>query len=260
MTENNSPVLTVESDGAVRIVTMNRPDSLNSVTDDLHQALASVWQQIARDREARAVVLTGAGRAFSAGGDVPGFLETIKDQDHRREGMREAGRLVTEMLRFHLPVVAAVNGPAVGLGASLTVMCDIVFMAESAYLSDPHAAMGMAAGDGGAVTWPAMMSILRAKEYLFTGDRISAQEALRLGLANRVVPDDAVVSEALAFAQRLAAMPAQSIQDTKRAINLHLQDAALRVLPFALMAEEVSFTTDDVGRLAQRFVDKAKKA
>jgi len=258
MTENNSPVLTVESDGAVRIVTMNRPESLNSVTDDLHQALASVWQEISRDREARAVVLTGAGRAFSAGGNVPGFLETIKDQDHRREGMREAGRLVTEMLRFHLPVVAAVNGPAVGLGASVAVMCDIVFIAESAYLSDPHAAMGLAAGDGGAVTWPAMTSILRAKEYLFTGDRITADEALRLGLANRVVPDSDVVADAIAFAQRLAALPPQSIQDTKRAVNLHLQDAALRVLPFALMAEEVSFTTDDVERLARRFVEKGK--
>lgn len=256
---NNTEVLTIESDGAVRILTMNRPDSLNSVTDDLHSALAGVWQELARDREARAVVLTGAGRAFSAGGDVPGFLETIRDPDHRREGMREAGRLVSEMLRFHLPVVAAVNGPAVGLGASLTVMCDIVYMAESAYLSDPHAAMGLAAGDGGAVTWPAMMSILRAKEYLFTGDRISADEALRLGLANRVVPDGDVLSESIAFAQRLAALPAQSIQDTKRAINLHLQDAATRVLPFALMAEELSFTTDDVGRLAQRFVEKGAK-
>lgn len=256
---NDTEVLRIESDGPVRILTMNRPDSLNSVTDDLHSALAGVWQEIARDREARAVVLTGAGRAFSAGGDVPGFLETIRDADHRREGMREAGRLVSEMLRFHLPVVAAVNGPAVGLGASLTVMCDIVYMAESAYLSDPHAAMGLAAGDGGAVTWPAMMSILRAKEYLFTGDRIPADEALRLGLANRVLPDGEVLSEAIAFAQRLAALPAQSIQDTKRAINLHLQDAATRVLPFALMAEELSFTTDDVGRLAQRFIEKGAK-
>lgn len=250
------PVLTIEADGDVRIVTMNRPDSLNSVTDDLHSALAGVWQDLARDRGARAVVLTGAGRAFSAGGNMPGFIETVNNQVARREGMREAGRLVTEMLRFHLPVVAAVNGPAVGLGASLAVMCDIVYIAESAYLSDPHAAIGLAAGDGGAVTWPSMMSILRAKEYLFTGDRISAEEAVRLGLANRVVPDGEVVTQALAFAHRLAALPAQSIQDTKRAINLHLQDAANRVLPFALMAEEVSFTTDDVRTMSEKFAAK----
>ncbi|HVW40009.1 MAG TPA: enoyl-CoA hydratase/isomerase family protein [Amycolatopsis sp.] len=253
-------VLTVESDGPVRIVTLNRPEQLNAFTDDLHDALTSVWQELSRDWEAGAVVLTGAGRAFSAGGNVPGFLDSAADSDVRRSGMREAGRLVDEMLRFHLPVVAAVNGPAVGLGASVAVMCDVVFIAEHAYLADPHVAMGLVAGDGGTVTWPSMMSVLSAKEYLLTGDRIPAAEAQRLGLANRVVTADELMPKALAFAHRLAELPQQAVQDTKRAINLHLRAAAERVLPYALAAEELSFASDDVARIARRFAEKKTKS
>lgn len=256
----SNEILTVESDGPVRIVTLNKPDSLNAFSDDLHDALASVWQRLSGDWDARAVVLTGAGRAFSAGGDVPGFLETLENEPHRRSGMREAQRMVSEMLRFHLPVVAAVNGPAVGLGASVAVMADIVYMSENAFFSDPHVAMGLVAGDGGAVTWPAMMSILKAKEYLLTGDRIPADEALRLGLANKVLPSDDLLPEALKFAHRLAELPAQALQDTKRAINIHLQTAAAQVVPFALMAEELSFSTDDVAKMAKKFIAKDRKA
>jgi enoyl-CoA hydratase len=254
-----APILTVDSDGPVRIVTLNKPDTLNAMSHDLHNALASVWQQLSGDWDARVVVLTGAGRAFSAGGDVPGFLETLKNADHRRAGFREAGRMVTEMLRFHLPVIAAVNGPAVGLGASVAVMCDIVYMADTAFMADPHVAMGLVAADGGSVTWPAMMSILRAKEYLFTGDRIYAKDALNLGLANRVFTADQLMPEALAFAHRLAELPAQPLQDTKRAINLHLTAAAARVLPYALAAEELSFSFPDVGRIAHEFAERAEK-
>jgi enoyl-CoA hydratase/carnithine racemase len=252
------PILKIESDGPVRIITLNKPDSLNAFSDDLHHALASVWQQLSGDWDARAVVLTGAGRAFSAGGDVPSFLETVKNFDHRRSGFREAGRMVTEMLRFHLPVIAAVNGPAVGLGASVAVMSDIVYMSEKAFMADPHVAMGLVAGDGGAVTWPSMMSILRAKEYLFTGDRIYAEDALRLGLANKVFPEDKLLPEAIAFAHRLAKLPAQPLQDTKRTINLHLTAAASRVLPYALAAEELSFSSPDVVAKAEEFAAKAK--
>ncbi|MCW2747602.1 MAG: enoyl-CoA hydratase/isomerase family protein [Nocardioidaceae bacterium] len=256
---STEPVLKVESDGPVRIVTLNRPDALNSMTDDLHTALGDVWQKLSRDWDARAVVLTGAGRAFSAGGDVPGFIETTENVDNRRSGIRDAGRLVTEMLRFHLPVVGAINGPAVGLGASVAVMCDLVVMSEKSFMSDPHVAIGLVAGDGGVVTWPAMMSILKAKEYLLLGDRIQPAEALALGLANRVVPPEELMPTALELAHRLAALPPQAVQDTKRAINLHLQNSAAQVLPFALASEELSFTTDAVRALSKKFAEEHKK-
>jgi enoyl-CoA hydratase len=251
-------VLKIEHDGPVRILTLNRPEALNAFTNELHEALASVWHQISyNDWDARAVVITGAGRAFSAGGDVPGFLETVANPDLRRSGIREAGRLVSEMLQFHLPVIAAVNGPAVGLGASVAVMSDIVFMSETAYMSDPHVPMGLVAADGGVVTWPLMTSILKAKEYLFTGDRIPAEEALRLGLANRLCAPDDLMPQALAYAHRLAQLPPQALQDTKRAINIHLRQSAQSVLPFALAAEENSFSTDDVARSAKKFAERS---
>lgn len=254
-----TPVLTLQSDGPVRIITLNKPDSLNAMSADLRGAFTQVWQELSEDWDARAVVVTGAGRAFSAGGDVPEFMETVTNHDLRRANFREAGRLVQEMLRFHLPVISAVNGPAVGLGASIAVMTDIVYMAEEAFFADPHVAMGLVAADGGVVTWPAMMSILKAKEYLFTGDRIYADDALRLGLANRVFPAAELMNKSLEFAHRLAKLPAQPLQDTKRAVNLHLTSAANLVLPYALAVEELSFAGPDVARASEKFAAQSDK-
>ena len=188
--------LIVEADGPVRIITMNNPDMRNAFIDPLHEAMRNIWYQISRDRDARAVVLTGAGSAFCAGGNVPGFIRDYDDPEHRRQSLRDAQRLVDEMLRFHLPVVAAVNGPAVGLGASVAVSCDIVLIAESTYIADTHVNIGLTAGDGGAATWPLLIGMLRAKEYLLTGERIPAKLAVEIGLANRLVADDQLMPEA----------------------------------------------------------------
>ncbi|WP_322759002.1 enoyl-CoA hydratase/isomerase family protein [Frankia sp. Cr2] len=250
-------VLLVESDGPVRVVTMNRPAALNAFAGGLHEAIADVWARIASDRDARAVVLTGAGRAFSAGGDIPGMAQQIADPEHRRHSMREARRLSDEVVRFHLPVVAAVNGPAVGLGATIAVMSDIVLIADTAFLADPHVQVGLVAGDGGAAFWPLATSILRAKEYLLTGDRIPADQAVALGLANRVVPAAELMDEARRVAHKIAALPPQAVQDTKRAINLHLAQAARLVLDFSLAAEGESFTTDELRHNVESFKAKS---
>ncbi|SHN18607.1 Enoyl-CoA hydratase/isomerase [Cryptosporangium aurantiacum] len=168
------PELLVESRGAVRVVTLNRPEALNATNEALHTALIEVWHHLAADPEARAVVLTGAGRAFSAGGDLQHFVDLWDDRAARRREIDDAGRLVAEMLDFPLPIVAAVNGPAVGLGCSLACCSDIVLIAESAYIADPHVGVGLTAADGGAPAWPLLMGMLRAKEYLLTGERIPA--------------------------------------------------------------------------------------
>lgn len=247
------PELLLESDGPVRILTLNNPDQLNAFVDPLHEAMEDVWAHLARDPECRAVVLTGAGRAFSAGGNIPGFIRDYEDPEHRRASLRKARRLIDEMLGFHIPVIAAVNGPAVGLGCSVATGCDLVMMAEGTYLADTHVSIGLVAGDGGAMSWPLMTSILKAKEYLFTGDRIPAQEAVALGLANRVVPAESLMTEAVALAHRIAALPPQAVQETKRAVNLHLQQAANLVLPFALAAEGESFGTEDIRKTIEKF-------
>jgi enoyl-CoA hydratase/carnithine racemase len=197
------------------------------------------------------VVLTGAGKSFSGGGDIANFVNRYEFKN-RFYWMREGRVLADQMLACHLPIVAGLNGPAVGLGCSLAIMCDIVLIADTAFMADPHVGAGLVAADGGAVLWPLVMSYLKAKEYLLLGDRIPAEEAVRLGLANRVVPADQVRDQALALAHRLADLPWQAVQETKRAVNLHLQEAALRVMPFAVTAESESFNTEAV----QQFMDK----
>jgi enoyl-CoA hydratase/carnithine racemase len=144
----------------------------------------------------------------------------------------------------------------VGLGCSVALSCDVVFIAESAYLADTHVSLGLVAGDGGAVIWPLLMSLLKAKYYLLTGDRIPAADCVELGLANFVVPDGELLEQAVALAQRLARQPRQALEETKRAINLHLQRAIQAVAPFALAAESESFVTDDIRKTIENFEKK----
>jgi enoyl-CoA hydratase len=236
------PPLLVTIDGDVRIVTLNHPDRLNAISQALHAALTAVWAELAADPKARAVVLTGNGRAFSAGGDADWLEQVATDPHVRWNAIDEGGRLFREMLRFPLPVVAAVNGPAIGLGASIASLCDLLVMSEKAFLSDPHVMLGIAAGDGVAATWPGIIGRPRAKEYILLGDRISADEAYRIGLANRVVAPDAVLPEALALARRLAALPTYAVRASKRAMNLQLERSAVGIIDYALAAESEHFT------------------
>lgn len=246
--------LVLTADGPLRIVTLNRPERLNAFDAVLHRAMVDVWRVIETDDEARAVVITGAGLAFSAGGDVDFVAPLHSDVRARRALITEARAVVDAILGCRLPIVAAVNGPAVGFGCTIVTLCDFVVMADTAYLADPHvAAMAVVAGDGGVVSWPFLTSMLRAKEYLFTGDRIPAEVAMTLGLTNRVVPSAEVRDEAVAFAQRLAALPAQALQDTKRALNQHMTTAAAAVLDYALAAESESFASEEFKNAVERF-------
>ncbi|WP_448421391.1 enoyl-CoA hydratase/isomerase family protein [Mycolicibacterium sp. XJ1819] len=251
------PHLVIEESGPIRILTLNHPDSLNSVDADLHHALAWVWKHIAEDGDARAVVMTGAGRLFCSGGDLRLVQEMQGDPERRSRLLIEARTIVEQMLNFPLPIVAAVNGAAVGLGASLAVLSDMVFIAENAYMADPHVAVGLTAGDGGPLAWPFMTSLLRAKEYLLTGDRIPAQQAVALGIANRVVSDNELLSHAVAFAQRLAALPPQAIQSTRRSLNLHLISAAGGLLDYSFAEEFKSFDRSDHKAIVSAFLTKS---
>ena len=237
------PEIDVRADGPLRIITLNRPGALNAVNVPLHTGLARLWPRLSEDHDARAAVLTGSGRAFSAGGDF-GYLEELsRDAALRAKTIAHGRDLVLGMARCRVPVVAAVNGPAVGLGCSLVALSDVVYMAETAYLADPHVQIGLVAADGGPLTWPLHTSLLLAKEYAFTGARISAPRAAEMGLANHVVADP--LSEALACAKRIAGLPRQAVESTKRILNLQLERAVLATLDFAMTAEEQSFGTAD---------------
>jgi enoyl-CoA hydratase len=250
-------VIRVDADGSVRIVTLARPDQLNAVNDELHHALAQLFPQLSADSDARVAVITGEGRAFSAGGDFDLLDRMSKDRDLRRDTLAEGREIVLNMIRCRVPVIAAVNGPAVGLGCSLIALADVVYMAESAYLSDPHVPVGLVAADGGAVTWPLHTSLLLAKEYAFTGERITAARAAQIGLANHVCPDGEVLSAALATAHKIAALPKQAVEATKRVLNLHLERAVLSTIDFALSSENESFDTPELQANVERFLGRA---
>ncbi|WP_406813432.1 enoyl-CoA hydratase/isomerase family protein [Mycobacterium sp. M23085] len=242
----------VQADGALRIITLNRPDALNAVNDDLHTGLAVLWNRLTEDAAVRAAILTGSGRAFCAGGDLAYIEELAKDDALRAKTIRHGRDIVLGMARCRIPIVAAVNGPAVGLGCSLVALSDIVYMAESAYLSDPHVQVGLVAADGGPLTWPLQMSLLLAKEYALTGARIPADRAVEFGLANHVVTDP--FAEAVACAEKIMGLPQQAVESTKRLLNINLERAVLATLDFANAAENQSFISegflDNLARIA----------
>lgn len=231
-------------------VVLDRPgDELNRIDATVHHELSRVVAALRHEDEAvvgdaRAVLVTAAGRAFSAGGDFSWFPE-LQDPERAASLAVDARSLVYDLLDVELPVVCAVQGPAVGLGASLALLCDVVFLARSASIADPHVRVGIAAGDGGTVAWPTLVGPVLAKRHLLTGDPVDADDAHRLGLVSHVVDDQDLHHEALAFAQRLAAGAPQAVRATKRAINATLKDQARLAFEPALEAEVATFATDD---------------
>jgi enoyl-CoA hydratase/carnithine racemase len=231
--------LVVTAHGPIRIVTLNRPGALNGATLVLHQALARVWTHIAADAEARAVILTGSGTTFSAGGDFGYMQDNIDDAEMRRQTMLEARAIVRGIVRLPIPVIAAVNGPAVGLGCSLAVLSDLVLLSDRSFLADPHLRMGLVTGDGGMV-WPLLTGLLRAKEYLFLGQKILPDKAVELGLASRVVAADELMAEAMTLATRLAKVPQDALRDTKLGLNSYIEAQLENAFETAFRGEEES--------------------
>ena len=251
--------LLVETDGPLRTVVINRAAELNCVNESLHWALANVWRQLASDKAAQAVILTGAGRAFCAGGDLGWITTFLDDPVARDESIREGAQIIEEMLRFPLPIIAAVNGPAVGLGCSIALLCDIVLISEAAYLADPHVAVGLVAGDGGAALWPLLTPIMRSREYLYTGDRIPAATAVELGLASRIVAADELLAEAHRLAERLAAQPPAALQGTRRIVNMHLSQVLGGALQAGFAAEVATMQSEDHRRRLLEFQERSKR-
>ena len=237
--------LQTERVGDVLRVTIAHPSSqLNAVDEALHHDLTMLFSGLRREDAARAVVLTGRGRAFSAGGDFnwfpqlqePGRLEALR---------RDAKQLIWDLLDVEIPIVAAVNGHAMGLGASIALLCDVIFMADTATIGDPHVRVGIVAGDGGVAIWPLAVGPARAKQYLLTGDPVSAGEAERIGLVNRVVPAADLQGEALRFAQRLAAGAPLAVRYTKLSVNKLIKDALNIAFDTSTALELVTFQSAD---------------
>jgi enoyl-CoA hydratase/carnithine racemase len=237
--------LRIARQGDVLEIAIEHPTSSRNAVDALlHGELARLFRELKREDEARAVLLTGRGRMFSAGGDF-GWFPTLDDLAKLEHLRRDAKQMIWDLLDVELPIVAAVNGPAVGLGASIALLCDVIFMAPEATLVDPHVRVGIVAGDGGTAIWPLVLGPARAKQFLLTGDPVSAEDALRMGLVNRVVPAEKLRDEALAFAARLAAGAPLAVRYTKQAVNKLLKDALNVAFDTSTALEIVTFRSED---------------
>jgi enoyl-CoA hydratase len=227
--------------GRIVVVTLNRPEAFNASNEPLHTEISLLWSELDADATTAAIVITGAGEAFCGGGDLNLLQRMVDDTALRQATMDEGAVIVRTMTAVRAPIIAAVNGPAVGLGCSLTGMCDVVLVEEQAYFSDPHVPLGLVAADGGALMWPLLTGLLRAKEHILLGDRVDAEEAARIGIANRVVAKGTSRDEAIALATKLAKLPPQAVRESKKLLNNAVHRAIGEILDVALARETESF-------------------
>ena len=248
--------LAVRRDGDVLTVMIDHPHSaMNAVDATLHTEFATLFGALKREDHARAAVLTGSGRAFSAGGDM-GWFPSLRNPAALHALRREAKQIVWDLLDVEIPIVCALNGPAVGLGASIALLCDVVVMADTAAIIDPHVQVGLVAGDGGAAIWPLLVGPLVAKRHLMLGDPLDAETALRYGIASQVCPADEVAAVAGHWADRLAAQPPLAVQGTKLSVNAQIKQALLTSFDVSTALEIGCFASDDHVEAVDAFVEK----
>ena len=229
----------------VLLITINRPDVLNATNERLHWELTQVWRTVDADPAARVALITGAGRAFSAGGDLGMVEATAGNPAAVARTLREAGDLVYNMLDLDKPVVSAINGVAVGAGLVVALLADVSIAAEDARLTDGHTRLGVAAGDHAAIIWPLLCGMAKARYYLLTSDFLDGREAERIGLVSLCVPAARLMDTAWDVATRLARGSQPSIRWTKRALNNWLRQAG-PIFDQSLALEMLSFMNPDV--------------
>jgi len=225
----------VERVGKVLRLTLNRPDRLNAIIPEMHTEITNIFGDIRHDHEADVVTLTGAGRGFCAGADLK--VPFPSDKSGMDKLFAEARDILVNILEIEKPIISGVNGPAAGLGVTLALFPDIVIASDRAKLGDTHVKVGLAAGDGGAVIWPLLVGVNKAKELLMTGEVIDAQEALRIGLVNHVVPHDELDKRVMDMAQQLVEGHKMAIQATKKAVNLYLKWMLNQVFDYSCTME-----------------------
>lgn len=254
--ENYETMKIERRDDGIAIVTLNRPERLNAVNAPMHSELARFSRDFADDRALRVLVLTGMGRAFSAGGDfAPG--DSIGSSKTGPDMWTEARQIVDHILECHKPIISVVNGYAMGLGANVALLCDVVVAGPSAVFADTHVNMGIGAGDGGQLIWPFLIGVNKAKYFLMTGDRVKGKEAFDLGLVTFYVDDDAaLMPKALEIAQRLTSGAPQAIAASKMAVNAYLRSVSSMVMPLCLQAEKSTMLTEDHREAVRAFQEK----
>jgi enoyl-CoA hydratase len=222
-------------------ISFNKPERYNALDSVGHREITYVWRDVDEDPDIDAVILTGKGKAFSAGGDFDMIEEIIADETTRLKTWKEARDLVYNIINCGKPVISAINGPAVGAGLVAALLSDISIVARSVSLTDGHTRLGVAAGDHAVIIWPLLCGMAKAKYYLLTCDRLSGEEAERIGLVSMCVDDDELADRALEVAVKLSEGAPNAIRWTKYALNNWLRmmgpsfdaSTALEMLGFA---------------------------
>ena len=250
--------LAFERRGRVLWVTLNRPEVLNAIDEAMHDDLARIFPELNDDPESDVVILTGAGRAFSAGGDAR-WLQAMIDEPRRFRAIAPAAkRIVFSLLELEKPIICRLNGAAAGLGATIALLCDVVIASDTATIGDPHVRMGLVAGDGGAVIWPQLVGFARAKELLMTGEMLTAERAERLGLVNYVVPAAELDAKVNEMADRLAQGAPLAIRWTKTVANIPLRRLAHDLMDASVAYEMVTNLSADHREAVSAFREKRK--
>ncbi|MGE3594583.1 MAG: enoyl-CoA hydratase-related protein [Dehalococcoidia bacterium] len=250
--ENYDQILIEKRPNGVAIATLNQPQKMNAIDPNMHLEVATLARDVDEDPDVRVLILTGAGRAFCAGGD----FSPNRPRFSGPRIWREARQLVDDFLDCEKPIITAMNGAAMGLGATIALLGDVIIAGRSAKIGDTHTKVGMGCGDGGQVYWPLLMGINRAKYYMMTGDVLSAEEAERLGLVNYVVDDDQLMPKALELADRLAAGPGLAISASKVGINKYTKFVSNLVLPLSLSLQRATLYTEDAAEATAAFREK----
>ena len=258
MTEQRYETIRLERSGRILTLTLDRPAQLNGISETMHRELAEVFRFAQRDRGSDVVVLTGAGSAFSAGGDMAWLQQAIDEPARFELIVAEAKEIVFSLLDLEKPILAKVNGAAAGLGATMALLCDVIFMADSAILVDPHVRIGLVAGDGGAVIWPQLIGYARAKHYLLTGEPVDAASALAMGLVNAVHPAAALDAAVDAYAERLCRGATMAIRWTKVSVNIGLKQLAHAIMDTSLAYEALSNGLPDHQEGLNAFLQKRR--
>ncbi len=253
-------LLRIERRGAALIIVLNRPERLNAINGQLHDELRSALREVELDADSRVVVLTGAGRAFCSGGDVSGMTGESGSGLRRRDyEVHSPGRhLVDALLSVEKPVIAMINGPAVGLGATLALLCDVTVMSEGATIGDRHVNVGLVAGDGGAVIWPLLIGVARAKELLMTGRLLNGEDAARIGLVTHAVSAEELEAYTFTVAEELASLPPYAVRATKASVNRQLRRMVEEDLDTSLAWERLSMFREDHREAARAFLNRTR--
>jgi enoyl-CoA hydratase/carnithine racemase len=259
-TEPSGEIL-FEARGPVALITLNRPQARNALNDSMRLELLALLERVARDPGLRALVLTGSGKGFCAGGDIRGMRERLAAPpgEVAFNGWRRQAHIhhaISALHRLPKPTIAAVNGAAMGLGCDLALCCDFVLASEAASFAMSYILRGLIPDGGGVYFLPRRVGLARAKELIFSGRTLQAPEALALGMIERVAPADQMLEQALHWAGELAAAPAEALALVKASLNRSFEMSLEQVFAEGSQAQAICYTTDAHRSAVQAFLDR----